>query len=75
MRYEYPEDFPMRAIYHRKKDRLYFYGDFEDGEEIVFSCTSGKPSSTAAGYAWYQSVTRLTPTQQLINVDEIERIK
>lgn len=57
-------DFPKKAIYKRKKNRIYFMTNFKDGEIIEFAHTKGKPSSTAMGNAFYKK-------KQVVNMDII----
>lgn len=64
-------DFPKKGVYKRVKNRIYFLGDFEDGEEIEFAYSCGKPSSTAIGNAWYKSCNDKYYRCNLINVKEI----
>ena len=44
LKQKYGFNFPMKAKYKRNKNRIYFSGDFEDGEEIEFYYMSDKPS-------------------------------
>jgi hypothetical protein len=48
-------EFPKKAKYKRNENRIYFYGDFEDGEEIEFAYRCDKPNASAIGNVWYKS--------------------
>lgn len=48
-------DFPVRARYKRKDNRIYFVTDFEDGEELEYYGKVEKPSSNAMGYRYYKN--------------------
>ena len=65
-------DFPQRAIYKRRKERIYFLGDFEDGEEIEFAYTTGRPSATAIGNAFYKSRNPKNYRVNLVNIEELQ---
>ena len=71
LKQKYGFNFPLKAKYKRNKNRIYFSGDFEDGEEIEFYCMSDKPSSSAKGYAFYRSIQNPTNTM-LININREE---
>ena len=71
LKQKYGFNFPLKTKYKRNKNRIYFSGDFEDGEEIEFYCTSDKPSSSAKGYAFYRSIQNPTKTM-LININREE---
>ena len=60
--------FPNKGIYKRNPNRIYFSGDFQDGEEVYFKWTTGKPSSTAKGYAFYKNI---NGESNLINIKEL----
>lgn len=68
-------DFPQKAIYKRRKDRMYFLGDFKDGEEIEFSHTTGRPSATAMGNAFYRSSNTKDYRVNLVNIKDLKPIQ
>lgn len=67
---QYGFKFPMRTRYKRDKNRIYFSGDFDDGEEIEFFYMTNKPGSNAKGYAFYKSI-KNPWKQKLINIEEL----
>ena len=44
LKQKYGFNFPLKAKYKRNKNRIYFSGDFEDGEDIEFYYMSDKPN-------------------------------
>lgn len=67
----YGFNFPTKAKYKRSKNRIYFSGDFDDGEEIEFYYMTDKPSSNAKGYAYYRSIKNPSKTM-LVNINREE---
>lgn len=67
----YGFNFPMKTKYRRNENRIYFFGDFDDGEDIEFYCFTGKPSSSAEGYAYYRSINNPSK-QMLVNINSKE---
>ena len=65
-------NFPKRARYKRSPDRIYFSGDFADGEIVTFSNFSGNSVSTSDGNAWYFGCD--CKHGRLININEIEEL-
>ena len=63
--------FPYKAKYKRDSNRIYFAGDFRDGEEVTFWWNCGKPSACAIGNAFYINN---KGNQQLINIKELESL-
>lgn len=68
---DYGYNFPAKAKYKRSKNRIYFLGDFQDGEEIDFFWACDKPNACAKGYAFYMGK---DATSNLIHISEIESI-
>lgn len=68
---KYGYDFPMKAKYIRSSNRIYFSGDFKDGEEIEFAWNCDKPSANALGNAFYSGK---HSNPRLININEIEAV-
>lgn len=66
---KYGYDMPLKAKYKRSVNRLYFYGDFKDGEEVTFFWNCEKPSACAVGNAFYIGENR---TSHLVNISELE---
>ena len=67
--------FPKRARYKRQPNRVYLYGDFDEGEEVTFSMFTERPNGTADGYAWYFSpVKQYGQICHLSNLEPIEGI-
>ena len=67
-------EFPKRARYKRRKDRIYFLGDFEDGEEIEFAYFPDKPSAKAVGNAFYSGLNEKWRVN-LVNIKDLEEIR
>ena len=68
LRRHYNHSFPMNARFKRKDNRIYFVGDFEDGEEITFDTMCSKPSACGYGNAWHKGT---TGTAKLIHITEV----
>ena len=68
---KYSYDIPIKARYKRGKNRIYFYGDFHDGEEIEFFRNCEKPNACAKGNVWYRSKDK---GSKLVNIKELEAI-
>ena len=68
---KYGYNMPMKARYKRDKNRIYFYGDFYDGEEIEFFWNCEKPNACARGNVWYRSKDK---GSHLVNIKELEAI-
>lgn len=66
-------EFPMKAKYKRTPSRIYFAGDFEDGEEVEFWWMCDKPSSMAKGYAYYSTANKPWKSK-LIHINELEKM-
>ena len=62
--------FPEVAVYRRKKNRVYFISDFEDGEVIQFFSFTDRRSSTDEGYAFYIGGT----LPRIVNIKELEAL-
>lgn len=63
---------PLKAYYKRNNNRIYFPGDFQDGEEIEFVWNCDKPSACARGNAFYMSkdgMSRLVNIKELIPIE------
>ena len=69
---QYGFDMPLKARYKRRPNRIYFYGNFQDNEEIEFFWDAEKPSSCAKGYAFYMGKDKMS---QLVNIKELEPTK
>lgn len=67
----YGFNFPLKARYKRKENRIYFATNFKDNEEIEFFWNCDKPISCAMGYAFYINK---EGNSQLINIKELELI-
>jgi hypothetical protein len=67
----YGFDMPLKAKYKRINNRIYFNGDFKDGEEIEFFWCSDKPNTCALGNAFYKNK---NGTSNLINISELDII-
>lgn len=65
---KYGYEFPVKANYKRNKNRIYFAGDFKDGEEIEFFWNCDKPSACAIGNAFYINK---SGTSKLVNIKEL----
>ena len=52
-------------------NQIYTIMDFEEGEEIEFAYLPDKPSSVAAGHAFYRS--KVDGRIRLMSKDEVER--
>lgn len=65
--------FPKKAKYKRFKNRIYFLGDFEDGEIIEFAHFCEKPSADAIGNVFYRSEKEQWK-KHLVNIEELEAI-
>jgi len=65
---EYGFDMPVKAIYKRDINRIYFSGDFQDNEELDFFWNCEKPSACAIGNAFYMNKHGIS---HLINIKEI----
>jgi hypothetical protein len=64
--------YPIKAKYKRNANRIYFIGDFEDGEELKFAYKCLKPSADGIGNVWYESCK--TGHVKLVNIKELEEI-
>ena len=60
---------PLKAKYVRKPNRIYFATDPKNGEILSFFWNAMKPSSCAAGLAYYRGEGGYS---HLVNVDELE---
>ncbi len=67
------EDFPIKAIYRKPKERIPFCTDFQDGEEIEFYRFSCRPNAWKEGLAEYQSVNGAWK-YNLVNIKDLEII-
>ena len=67
----YGFDMPLKAKYKRDPNRIYFIGDFKDGEIIKFSWCCEKPSACAIGNVFYESEHE---PSQLVNIRDLEPI-
>lgn len=67
----YGLDFPAKAKYIRRENRIYFVGDFEDGEEITFAWMCESPSANAFGNAFYYSPSK---GYKLTNIKDVVSI-
>lgn len=67
---------PLIARYKRNPNRIYFAGDFQDGELIRFWWNADKPSACAKGYAWYESIDESIKwwRNEIVNISEIEDV-
>jgi hypothetical protein len=68
----YGFNMPMKAVYKRFPNRIYFSTDFQDGEEIEFFWNCDKPSTCAIGNAFYigkDSISRLVNIKELKVID------
>jgi hypothetical protein len=64
--------YPQKSKYKRSPNRIYFLGDFQDGEEIEFAYKCEKPSADAIGNVWYKSCKN--GYMNLINIKELEEV-
>jgi len=64
----YGFEYPLKAKFIRKENRIYSIMDFDDGEEITFYGMCEKPSSNAEGCALYMSADKGI---RLTGIDEI----
>lgn len=69
---KYGFDMPLKAKYKRSKNRIYFSGDFKDGEEIEFFWNCEQPNACAKGNAFYFGKSSVS---NLVNISELEPIK
>lgn len=67
-------EFPQKAIYQRRENRIYFLGDFEDGEEIEFAYTTGSPYANSIGNAFYRSCNPKYYRVNLVNIKDLQII-
>lgn len=67
----YGFDMPLKAKYKRFDNRIYFAGDFQDGEEIEFFWICDKPSACAIGNAFYVGKNGIS---HLVNFKALESI-
>jgi len=65
----YGHNVPKEGIYRRNPNRIYFLGDFKDGEHISFYWGCEQPSAIAHGNVFYTGQEGLS---QLINLKEID---
>jgi hypothetical protein len=64
----YKIEMPLKAKYKKFDSRIYFAGDYKDGEEIEFFWNCENPSSNAIGNAFY---TNKEKNVKLINIREL----